>query len=375
MKEKYCKFCIMTNQRPHIEFSEDGICQPCINAAKRKKITKEEWKKREEKLKELCDKYRRDDGYYDVLIPGSGGKDTWRAVMVMKSMGMHPLVVKVSDSFHHTKTGEYNLKTMCEEFKTDLITYNQNPSTERKMAKIAFEEMGSPNWPIDQNIYVIPLKFALKLNIPFVIYGESISYIYGGKHGTEETYNAKDQIKNNVVIPLDWDWWFERGITIEDIEFMKYPKPEEIDKLEIVYLSYFVNWDGRQNLKLAKEHGFKTLCDTGEMNRIGFIDDFDQIDSTHGYIIHPQLKYPKFGHCRITDMLCNDIRNGYITRKEAVKIYKENDESIFDPIALKDFCETLDITEKEFYETVDKLYNKDIFKKVDGKWIKKVELK
>ena len=31
-----------------------------------------DWKKREEELIELLDKYRRNDGYYDVIVPGSG---------------------------------------------------------------------------------------------------------------------------------------------------------------------------------------------------------------------------------------------------------------------------------------------------------------
>ena len=83
---KFCKKCVMSNQRPAstvefkhtmesnkvtLQFDKDGICDACNNA-----ITKEDidWKEREEKLLQLLDKYRRNDGHYDCLIPGSGGK-------------------------------------------------------------------------------------------------------------------------------------------------------------------------------------------------------------------------------------------------------------------------------------------------------------
>ena len=34
------------------------------------------WEERERELKELCDKHRKNNGEYDCLIGGSGGKDS-----------------------------------------------------------------------------------------------------------------------------------------------------------------------------------------------------------------------------------------------------------------------------------------------------------
>ena len=35
-----------------------------------------DWQEREKQLWELCDKYRKNDGSYDCIVGGSGGKDS-----------------------------------------------------------------------------------------------------------------------------------------------------------------------------------------------------------------------------------------------------------------------------------------------------------
>ncbi len=59
--------------------------------------------KRWAELKALCNKYRRTDGYYDCIIPVSGGKDSHFLVHIIKEkMKMNPLLVCVTDPFTHT---------------------------------------------------------------------------------------------------------------------------------------------------------------------------------------------------------------------------------------------------------------------------------
>ena len=62
------------------------------------------------------------------------------------------------------------------------------------------------------------------------------------------------------------------------------------------------------------------------------------------------------------------IRYGLINREEAIKLVKEHDEFL-DPLCVRDFCDFCDYSEKEFWNIVDRFYNKDIFKKNKaGKW-------
>ena len=71
-KVKYCKECTISNQRPRITFDENGVCSAC-NYSKFKK-TKINWDERDSELKDLCDKHRKNDGSYGVIVPSSGGK-------------------------------------------------------------------------------------------------------------------------------------------------------------------------------------------------------------------------------------------------------------------------------------------------------------
>ncbi|MCX7830665.1 MAG: N-acetyl sugar amidotransferase, partial [Acidobacteria bacterium] len=171
-------------------------------------------------------------------------------------------------------------------------------------------------------------------------------------------------IKNDVVKEIDWEWLFSKGVTKEEVEFLKYPTMEQVEKLEPIYLSYFYPWDGKKNYLYAKKFGFKDA--ENEWKREGFIENYDQIDSI-GYVVHAQMKYPKLGHARATDVACYWIRNGYITREEGIKLVKENDHK-FDTRAVEDFCQFLGYSKKEFYEIVDKFYNRDLFENIDGFW-------
>ncbi|RLF59716.1 MAG: N-acetyl sugar amidotransferase [Thermoplasmata archaeon] len=358
---RYCKKCGMPDTRPGLKIGSDGVCEACKRVEKRKKI---DWKSRQEKLRRLARKFKRSDGYYDCIIAVSGGKDSYFQTYIMKEeLHMNPLLVCVKDPFSHTKTGEHNLKNLSETFECDLITYTLNPSTTRKMLRIAFEEFGSPNWPIDLAIYSIPLKIAYHLKIPLIVYGENIAYEYGGPNA-KDTYSAKDQIKNDVVKPIDWEWWYSKGIRKEEVEMIKYPSTKIVDALEPIYLSYFYPWDGRKNYELAKQFGFRDL--SHEWKREGFIEDYDQIDSV-GYLVHPWLKYPKYGHARATDVASLWIRLGYITREEGIELVKENDHKL-DQKALDDFLKFSGYTDREFWNIVEKFWNREIFEKVDGRW-------
>jgi N-acetyl sugar amidotransferase len=283
---------------------------------------------------------------------------------------MNPLLVSV-DNLSWTKIGRDNFFNIRDAFRCDCISLNLSPDTARKLCRKSFEKFGSPNWYWDRAVYVYPIRMAINMGIPLIIYGENIDYEYGGGQ-TEETPSALEQINNNVAKSYDWSVWLEDGeITMKDLNSCVYPSDEEIikAKLEPVYLSYFVHWDGYNNYEISRKYGFKSLNDTGEWNREGYIEDYDQIDAI-GYLVHPWLKYPKYGHARATDVSCYWLRNGRITREEAVKLVAEHDSKL-DRKALEDFLSFTGYTEDEFWEIVEKLYNPEIFRKEEGKWVLK----
>lgn len=362
---RYCKKCVIPDTRPGIVFDEEGVCHACRVAEVRKQINREE---RMEELKNLCDKYRRNDGYYDCIIAVSGGKDSHFQIYIMKElMKMNPLLVNVYN-FSWTQTGLHNFNNMSDAFGCDTISLHLNRKVARKMLRKAFEKLGSPTWYWDKAVYVFPIRMGINMKIPLIVYGENISYEYGGWQA-KETYSAKDQINNDVVKNVGGlDFWLDEDISIKDLQSCVYPTQKEIEEanLEPIYLSYFIPWDGKKNYQIAKKYGFLSLDDTGEWKREGYIEDYDQIDAI-GYLVHPWLKYPKFGHARATDVCCYWIRTGHLIREEAIKLVREHDHKL-DPRALKDFLDFTGYTEEEFWSIVEKFYNREIFEKVEGKW-------
>jgi len=362
---RYCKQCVMPDTRPGIRFDEQGVCYPCRNHERRKEI---DWDKRWQELEWLADKYRGCNGdYYDCINAASAGKDSHFQTYVLKEkLGMNPLVVSV-DNFTWTNTGRMNWDNLRTRFGVDAHVISLNPQTCRKMFRKAFEKLGAPTWYFDLAIYAYPLQTAVKLGIPLIMYGENINYEKGGAN-TEETYSALDQIKNDVVKPVAWQEWLDDELTMKDVQPAVYPSQEEIERagLDPIYLSYFVPWSTYGNWEFARSVGFKSLEDTGEWIREGFSQQYDQIDSV-GYLVHAWMKFLKFGHWVVTDHCSLNIRDGLMTRDEAVALVNEEEYKL-DPVMLQDFIDFCGYTEEEFWEIADRWANRDIVERRDGVW-------
>ena len=355
---KYCTKCVMPDTRPGITFDKDGVCCACNHYDNRKNI---DWDKRFDELKALCEKYRgcNGPGEYDCAIAVSGGKDSHFQVYIMKEiMGMNPILFSVEDNFPMTDAGIHNLKNISEAFGCTVISCKPDIKTQKILMKKSFEQFGKPTWFIDRLIYTFPLHMAVKFNTYLLVYGENVSFEYGGSDDLE-TYSAKQQINNGVASDMPLDFLLGDGITEKELCLTKAPKKEAMERLDPIYMSYFIEWNSFSNYELAKSRGFHDL--SGEWDRSHHIENFDQIDS-RAYLVHSWLKYPKFGHAAATDYAARSIRYGRITRDSAIALIKERDHNL-DKRCVEDFCEFLGYSEKEFFDIIDKFYNPDIFKK------------
>jgi N-acetyl sugar amidotransferase len=362
---RYCKKCTMPDTRPYMKFDEEGVCYPCRVSEKQKKV---DWKKRWDELEKLADKYRNINGdYYDCVIAASAGKDSYYQTYIFKEkLQMNPLIVSVNN-FSWTKTGEQNWNNLLSEFGVDAHIMSLNPRVCKSLFRKALEKLGSPTWYFDRAIYAYPYQTAVKLNIPLVIYGEDTNYLYGGPH-TEETPSAIKQITNDVAKPVPWDAWLDEKITMKDVNPAIFPTLEQIKKVKLdpQFLSYYLPWSGYKNMEFARTRGFKTLDDTGEWKRDGYLEQYDQIDSL-GYLTHTWFKFPKFGHQRVTEVGSLWIREGRMTREKVVEKILEEDWKL-DKKMLKDFLEYINYTESDFWKVVDRFANRDIVEKRDGVW-------
>lgn len=362
---RYCKRCVMPDTRPGIMFNEEGICSACESYEKRKQIN---WKHRWKEFEAICNKYRGMNGPagYDCAIAVSGGKDShWQTHLMKNVMHMNPILFSVEDNFPMTEAGRHNLQNISEEFGCTIISCKPDIRAQKKLMRYMFETYGKPTWYVDRLIYTYPLIMALKFNTPLLVYGENVSYEYGGVDA-KESYSAREQLFNGVAADVNEQELIDKaGITEKDLTLTKAPNTKELDKLDPIYISYFLPWNSITNYHFASKHGFHDL--THEWRRTHHIEDFDQIDS-RAYLVHSWMKYPKFGHQFATDYASRFIRYGLMTREEAVAAVKEHDHKL-DPLCVRDFCDFCDYSETEFWEIVDRHYNKDLFEKDSyGNW-------
>lgn len=367
---KYCKKCIIPDTRPRITFDENGICSACQYAEQKKHI---DWNSRGKEFDKLLDKYRSKNGGYDCIVPCSGGKDSATIAYKMKyEFGMHPLLVTVPPCVY-TDIGRKNLDDLIAK-GFDHIMYTPNPEISRKLARKLFIKFGDHFIPWVQAVFAIPLKIAVNFNIPLVIYAEDGEAEYGGTYKKRKYIDeiTEEDIRKFYLTGNNPKDWIDDEITEKDLEPYFLPSSKDLKRVGVkpIHFGYFMKWNPYENYLFAKENtGFQPREGRSWGTYTNYASLDDQTDEFHYY-----LAWIKFGFCRATSDACHEIRDGQMTREEGVKLAKKHDGN-FPKAYLKTFLEYLDITEKEFWEVVEKFRNKDIWEKVNGEWKLKTPLK
>src|SRR3954465_13747036 len=130
------------------------------------------WEERETQLRALCDRYRKEDGSYDCLVPGSGGKDSFYAAHMLKyKYGMHPLTVTWAPHIY-TEWGWKNFEAWIHAgFDNYLCT--PNGRIHRLLTRLSTDVLFHPFQPFIIGQKAIAPKMAVLHDIPLVFYGEN----------------------------------------------------------------------------------------------------------------------------------------------------------------------------------------------------------
>lgn len=360
---KYCRKCTMSNQRPRITFDENGVCSAC-NFAESKK-NKIDWEQRDKELRELCDRFRKNDGSYDVIVPCSGGKDGSFVAHQLKTVyGMHPLTVTWAPLVENP-VGKENLNAFIES-GFDNIYFSPNQKVKRLLTKLSFEKIGDPFQPFIYGQTNFPLQISVSYNIPLIMYGENGEVEYGGdmKNAERPTREITDHSKH-YFSNLPPEVFKEYGISEQDLHPYMQPDFDLIKKTgtEIHFFSYYKFWDPRGNYDYCVENtGFKAAEKRSCGTYTNFASLDDEIDAFHYW-----LGFVKFGIGRATADTAHEIRDGFINREEGIKLVKQYDTEFPDEY-LQIFLDYCGITEEEFWEVVETWRSDHIWEKVDGKW-------
>lgn len=381
---EFCKLCVMNNQKPNpvVEFKnndnlkkgieiKEGICNACRYAKMKDDI---DWDKREEELLQVLSKYRKKSGY-DCVVPGSGGKDSGYTAHILKyKYKMNPLTVTWAPHLY-TSIGWQNFTNWIHKGGFDNILFTPNGKLHAYLTKLAFLNLLHPFQPFIIGQKNIGPRIAAKFNIPLVIYGENTS-----EYGSSITENFDPVMEPKYFSTDEKNLYFGKNTIEEIIERTKFNLADfepyvPVDKKELVqkgikvfYLGYFHKWDPQEMYYYASENtGFKSNTERTEGTYSKYSSIDDKIDNFHYF-----TTYIKFGIGRTTYDAAQETRNGKITRDEAIKLVEKYD-SEFPKKYFKEFLEYIDISEKVFWETVDKFRSPHIWKQEKNKWqLKKI---
>ena len=374
-KVSWCKKCVVSNQRPRIIFDDDGVCSGCRNAHYKNHLV--DWGEREKELNELLDKHRRDDGYWDVIVPSSGGKDSgFVAHQLRYKYGMHPLTVTWSP-LKYTDIGLQNLQSNINSGFTNLLC-TPNGRFQRKLARLCFEELGDAFHVFVLGQISYPFQMAARLGIKLVFYGENGESEYAGDPGfADKPYKPSEewvrQHFKGVTFRelLDYglknkDYLSEEDFAESDLIFYEPPSIETLNKADILgkhFYSYYHKWTPQENYYYCVEHtGFKPNPERTEGTFSKYASLDDKMDGFHYY-----MRYIKFGLGRCVEDAAHEIRDGHMTREEGVALMRKY-EGEFPRKHFKDFLEYLDITEEHFWEVVDSWRLPHLWEKVNEEW-------
>jgi N-acetyl sugar amidotransferase len=358
---RYCSRCLYPETKPDIWFDHRGVCSACVGFERRQVV---DWALRREEFLNITGRYRSPDGSnYDCIVPVSGGKDSTYQVIRVLEQGLNPVcVTATTDS--PSKIGRRNLQNISK-LGVDHIEVTMNPVVRRRINRLALIEIGDISWPEHVSIFTVPVRMAVQLKVPLLVWGENAQNEYGGPAAAQE---------NNI---LDRSWLEEfggllglrvsdfvglEGITRRDLVQYHYPSDEELRNVGVtgIFLGYYFPWDGYQNALIAQGHGFETVRTTVE----GSLANYENLDN-YQTGIHDYFKYLKFGFGRATDIANNHIRRGRLSREDAIALVKRHDGKfpwtyLGRPIA--DILREIDMTIDEFQLICDRYTNKRLFK-------------
>ena len=357
---RYCKKCVQPDTRPAIKFDNDCVCYACRYHEKIDHGIN--WKKRQKELREIVKRAKSNSkGGHDCVIGVSGGKDShFQALYAKEKLGLNCLLVNLAPD-GITKWGAHNIENLIQH-GFDAMIMRPNPKIWKKVIKYSFCKYGNPVKPTEYPLWASSYIAALKFDIPLVIQGENAGLTLGVVEGVGEGDNALDVNLLDTMAGGNASDWAVEGIKLNEVSWYQFPDKNELKNSNIrgIWLNYYTKeWSYSHNIEYAKRHGL--IGREGHDPKLtGRLSPYCSIDAESHQIVNQMLKYYKFGFGFVTDETCYYIREGRMTREEAIELVKQYDGKC-GKVYLKDFCDYIDITIDEFWRVTDHFVNKELF--------------
>ena len=308
-------------------------------------------------------------GDYDCTIGVSGGKDsTKQAITARDKLDLNCLLVNCEPE-NITDIGRKNIENL-KNLGFDVVTIRPNPNVMKRLIRYDFFEHLNPVKATEFALYSSTYIIAEKFKIPLIIQGETQVLTLGTRLiSAGQVQDALNVDQNMRTLSQGCQEYLNvDGIKKRDLFLFRYNK-ENLKELGIkgIWLQYYLKeWSYRGNAEFSKKYGL-TVRENFNPKDIGTYVDFSALDSDLNHV-NQMLKYIKFGFGFCMDHACYDIRDGHITRNEAMNLVKDYDGKCSEEY-IKKFCDYIEITIDKFWDTVNSFRGPMWSKNEDNEWV------
>jgi glutamine---fructose-6-phosphate transaminase (isomerizing) len=341
---KRCSNCILPETYPFIFFDETGKCNYCNNYVKQKF-------KGEDELLRYLDKFRSKDGSPDCLIGLSGGRDSSYGLhLIKKKYGMNPIAYTY-DWGLTTDISRINCSKLCGKLGVEHIIRSANIKQKREyvrkniMAWLKKPHLGmvpiihagdKPNLDYGR---ILSKELNLKLVVHFTGYQVEQREFFLGFTGVKQTLRNNQRMSSYGNLNKIKMFLFYSSQFLFNPHYINSALWDNfsgylnafIKKENFLHFFNYIKWDEDEMINvLNKEYDWEADISYGKNQwRMG-----DGQTAFINYIYYTLAGFSEFDNFR-----SNQVCEGLISRKEAIKLAEQDNHIRYD--SLKNFSEII----------------------------------
>ncbi|MBZ0183563.1 MAG: N-acetyl sugar amidotransferase [Melioribacteraceae bacterium] len=327
--KKICTRCIMDDTVPCISFDENGECPFCKihDDLERKFPMNDETPKR---LQHLVDKIKEDGKgkEYDCIVGVSGGRDSTYTLYNAVKLGLRPLAVHFDNGWN-SEIAVQNIENACKILNVDLHTHVADWEEFKDLQRsFLFASVPDAEVPTDWVIFSVLFAEAAQYNVKYIVHGHS----FRTEGTTPLTWTYMD---GKYVQDVQKRFGTTKLKSFPNLSMLKFIYYSLIKKIQQIRILYYIPYNEKEVLEILE-------------NKLGWRNYGDK---------HHESKYTAFFQAYILTRKFNidkrklhysaKVRNGQLTREEALEIIKQD--PFTDGIEALDYClKKLDLTYNDF---------------------------
>ena len=338
-KLKRCSKCILLETYPYISFDKDGVCNFCNNYEKQKFLGEEE-------LLKTLDKFRSKNGEPDCIVGLSGGRDSSYGLhLIKKKYEMNPIAYTF-DWGLTTDISRINASKLCGKLGVEHIIRSAKIDERRSHVRSnLFAWLKRPHLGMipmlqagDKGFYEYGRKLSKELNLELVVHctGYQLEQreFFLGFLGVNERLKDNPTLSDYSLLNK-FNMFFRYGVQyflnpayfnssfIASIQAFIH---SFVYKEKFLHLFRYVKWDEKEIIKtLNDEYEWESDVSYGKNQwRMG-----DGQTAFNNFVYFTVAGFSEYDNFR-----ANQIREGLITRDEALKLCEEDNKIKYDTLKI-----------------------------------------